>query len=436
LKALFPLLLAGLAACLTACLAACNHDDKHLVNASFIDSLIRNYTPPAVASDNEKERLFWLGRIDPGHPGYVNESRYAGSLNMAFRLSGEIDSLRRADSILAKVDEHFNHHEASALLALVSHRVTEHRFMDADSLLGKAKQIGLRPNESLTTSFDVDFELGRYTQARAELNSLRNPNDFGYYFRKSKVDHLDGELDSSIADMDRAAALAGKNLFLRGVALSNEADLNVHAEDLEKAHDEYVECIRMNSADMHSLVGLGWIALVHDHDHNLAEKIFRFAGDHTRLPDPLFKMTQAAGAEHDSIRQTQYAKDFTVRATNPIYGRMYNKYLLQLYTGILRDPAKAELLAMDELHNRATPQTYAWYAWSLFANGKKDQAYTVFEQHVSGQPLEGLELYWMGRLMEGLNKNYNAQQFFLAAQKTRFDLDPADAEYIHRKLAE
>jgi hypothetical protein len=82
-------------------------------------------------------------------------------------------------------------------------------------------------------------------------------------------------------------------------------------------------------------------------------------------------------------------------------------------------------MAKDELNNRATPQTYAWYAWALFANGKKEDAYAVFEQHVSGQPLEGLELYWMGKLMKGLDKGYNAQAFFKAAYETRYDLGPA-----------
>ena len=113
---------------------------------------------------------------------------------------------------------------------------------------------------------------------------------------------------------------------------------------------------------------------------------------------------------------------------------MYNKYLLQLYTGILHDPARAESMAKDELINRATPQTYAWYAWALFVNGKKQDAYRVFEKYVSGQPLEGLELYWMGKMMKGLDKGYNAQEFFKAAYQTRYDLGPAIEADIQKEL--
>ena len=98
--------------------------------------------------------------------------------------------------------------------------------------------------------------------------------------------------------------------------------------------------------------------------------------------------------------------------------------MIELYTGILHDPKKAEQMAKRELENRATPQTYAWYAWSLFSNNKKKEALEQFEKNVSGRPLEGLELYWMGKMMQGMNKGYNAQAFFKAAYINKYDLSP------------
>ena len=376
---------------------------------------------------------FWQGRINPAVPGFLNESRYAAGLALHFRLLGDIDSLRRSDSILLKVSHDYNNKEASVLLALAAHCITEHRFRDADSFLLAAKRLGLKPYESLSASFDVDFELGRYGEARLELNSLRSANDYGYLFRASKVDHLNGSLDSAVVDMLRAAELVETNNYLKGVALSGAADLYVHAGDFPGASKNYMECIRTYGADLHSIMGLGWIALVHDHNDSLAEKIFRFVSSKTKLPDPLFKLAEIPKKGADSNLQLSAAKDFEQKATSVKYGRMYNKYLIQLYTGILHDPARAEAIAKDELTNRATPQTYAWYAWALFSNNKKDEAYKVFELHVSGQPLEGLELYYMGKLMMGLNKGYNAQEFFKAAYKTRYDLGPAIEEDLARQ---
>ncbi len=406
------------------------------MDSDFIDSLITHYAPPAIATKNDEEMQFWKSRIDPHLPGYLNESRYAGCLAFRFRFFGDIADLKKADSVLQKVNRDFNFKEASANIALAAHCVTEHRFMQADSFLQKAKQIGLRPYESNTTSFDIDFELGKYTNAQAELNAINNPNDYGFYFRKSKMEHLNGQLDSSIKSMLRADDLAGENKFLKGVALANAADLYIHNTDLQSANDLYIQCIRMNGGDFHSMMGLGWIALVHDNNDSLAEKIFHFVESKNKLPDALFKLTEMAETLPDSTIQIKYAEAFEKTAIDSSYGRMYNKYLLQLYTGILQKPERAEIIAKDELNNRATPQTYAWYAWALCNNNKKEEAYKIFEEHVSGKPLEGLELYWMGMMMDSLNKKYDALAFFKAAFKNKYDLDPITVKSIEKRLAE
>jgi hypothetical protein len=426
LKYLLPCLLLPILA------GSCGNRGEKIVSDRFVDSLINSYKSAPITQENTKEMQFWAGRINPGLPGYVDESRYAGGLAMDFRFFGEIDSLKKADSILEKVDRDFNHKEASADLALMAHCLTEHRFMEADSFLIRAKSLGLRPGESLNASFDVDFELGRYGPAQIELNSLRSPDDYGYFFRRSKMDHLKGSLDSAIVDMQKAADLAAGNAYLKGVALANAGDLFIHSGNLAEASKAYMACVRLNSSDVHSLMGLGWIALVHDHNDSLAEKIFRFTAGQNNLPDPLFKLAQL----RDSTVARASALSFSRRAADSRYGRMYNKYLIQLYTGVLHDPARAEWMAKDELNNRATPQTYAWYAWALFANGKKQDAYRVFEAHVSGQPLEGLELYWMGKMMKGLDKGYNAQEFYKAAYQTRYDLGPAIEADIQKELAD
>ena len=59
-----------------------------------------------------------------------------------------------------------------------------------------------------------------------------------------------------------------------------------------------------------------------------------------------------------------------------------------------------------------------------------------FKQHVSGQPLEGLELYYMGKMMKGLGKGYNAGEFFKAADKNKYDLSPDMAKDLAANLEE
>ena len=413
---------------------ACNHEKGQIVSHIYIDSLISNYREPDFARLNDSSMQFWRNRIDPKLPGLVSETKYAGTLSLRFHLFGDIQDIKKADSIIRKLDFHFNQKEAQADLTLVNYSILQHRFKEADSWLEKARHNGLKKYDQLSSSFDVDFELGRNFQASNELKSLKSSADYGYFFRRSKMDHLNGLLDSSIHAMLEAAKLEENSPYLFQVALSNAADLYIHAGDLNQAAALYQRCLAINSADFHSLTGLGWIALVHDKNDSLAKKIFEFVRTKNKLPDPLFKLTQTAQMNGDSSEQKKWALAFESEATKPVYGNMYNKYIIELYTGILNDPARAEQISLHELENRATAQTHAWYAWSLFSNNKKKEAYEQFEKNVSGRPLEGLELYWMGKIMQGMNKGYNAQSFFKAAYLNKFDLSPLIIQDLEKQL--
>jgi hypothetical protein len=416
--------------------ASCSNENKIIVSSTFIDSLINNYSDSVVNTSLVAELQFWKNRIAPANPGSINEMKYASGLVQRFHLTGDINDLITADSILFTADKAFDHKETGPNLALLRTSILQHRFKDADSILNRARIAGIKKYESAAMGFDVAFELGYYQLAETELKKMADPKDYGYNFRRAKLAHYKGEVDTAIAAMHRAAQVSGTNISLKQAALSNEGDLNLHNGHLQLANDLYVESIRLGATDLHSILGLGWIALMHDKNHSLAEKIFRFVQSQTKAPDVLFKLTQLADAGGDRVLQKKYATEFISIVTAPVYGNMYNKYILELYTGILHEPAKAEAIAQRELLNRTTPQTYAWYVWALHGNNKTAEAEKVYQQHVSGKPLEGLELFWMGKYMQAQNKGYNAQQFFKAAYKNRYDLSPSMVKDLKKLLEE
>ncbi len=424
------------ALCVGSCLVSCKNPKAKIVEQTYVDSLINHYALPAMVADNEKDMQFWKSRIDPKSPGQTNEARYAGTLLTRFHQFGDIQDVKQAQAIIQGINKTYKGTLASPFVSLTGMAMLTHHFAQADTLLNIAKKIGMEGVSSDILTFDVDFELGRYNDAAFYLRKLKLHADYNYYFRRSKFDHMNANIDSAINGMLKAAELERKQTYLRDVALSNAADLYIHAGELEKAADLYKTCVALNSADYHSIMGLGWIALVHDKNDTLAEKIYQFVQTKNKLPDPLYKLYQMAQGRGDKALEKKYAGDFVAKATDTVYGKMYNKYTIELYTGVLNQPAKAEELAKNELTNRASPQTYAWYAYALYINNKKDQAYKVFEQHVSGQPLEGLELYYMGKMMKGLGKGYNAQEFFKAAKTNIYDLSPAMQKDLAANLEE
>jgi tetratricopeptide (TPR) repeat protein len=247
----------------------CGKEKKPIVKQAYIDSLISHYRKPPMALINDSVMLFWKNRIRPSLPGITSESKYAGTLSMRFHLFGDIRDIRTADSVLRKLDSNFNHKESQTALTLLSYSILQHRFREADVYLAAARKTGIKKYDALTSSFDVDFELGRYFQAENELRELGSSQDYGYFFRMSKMDHLKGSLDSSIHAMLAAASSEKNSPWLEQIALSNAADLYIHAGELEKAADIYQQCLALNGADFHSLTGLGWIALVHDQNDSL-----------------------------------------------------------------------------------------------------------------------------------------------------------------------
>lgn len=415
--------------------SSCNHDKKIIVETTYVDSLFTNYTEPADTA-NIADIKFWGGRIDSAHPGFTNELKYSSVLAARFALKGDIHDLKSSDSILQEIAKRYNYKDAAPFSALVPRSISQHKFNEADTFLNRAKQIGLKTYDESALSFDVNFELGRYFLAANNLNKIRAADDYGYQFRLSKQEHYKGNLDSAVNAMLNAAKVAGNNPALIAAALSNAADLEVHEGKLQDAYDLYKKSIASYSSDLHSIMGIGWIALVHDKNDSLATKIFLFVKGKTKAPDPILKLSQAAELNGDSASMKKYANEFVEATSNTLYGTMYNKYLVELYTSSLNDAGKAETVAKNEIANRATPQTYAWYVWCLYFNNKKEEAYKVYEANVSGKPLEGIELYWMGKFMKGLGKGYNAKEFFKAAEKNKYDLSPSMMKDLDDNLKE
>ena len=399
---------------------SCKNAVKPIVNNLFTDSLIDHYSQSRLEKISKEDMDFWKNRVDSALESHTALTRYAGGLVQRFHFYGDMNALLQADSILKKVNNESNEKEAGILRSLASLQITRHRFKEAEGFIQKALAIGSEKYASTLLFFDTQFELGSYFLADQALRSCAATNEYGYFFRLSKWKHLRGETDSAVFYMQKAADWAGTSLMLKQTALSNIADLYMHEGELQKANNLYVENLKQNASDFHSLQGLGRIALMKDNNIAAAEKIFRFIGSKNKLPDAIYNLEWVAEQKGDSLMQRKFAGEFANKVSDTVFGGMYNKYLVEFYTGILQSPDKALAIAENEINNRSTPQTFAWYVWSLHKAKQDPKAMEVFKTKVSGKPLEALELYWMGKMMKDMGKNYNAGEFFKAADKNGY----------------
>jgi tetratricopeptide (TPR) repeat protein len=404
--------------------SSCRQPGHNLVDSKFTDSLTSQYSPSEAEKLNAAELQFWQQRLDSSAGAATPTSRVAGALSQHFHLYGNIYDLLAADSMLSALSSASRDREAGLLRSLAATDITRHRFKGADSLVRMALVLGAERYNSLLMQFDTRFELGDYVVAGNTLAACAATNEYGYFFRMAKWMHFRGETDSAVFYLQQALKWTGTSHGLRQAALSNLGDLYMHDGRMKEAADSYMQSIRIDAADWRSLQGLGRIALLNDGHPDVAEKIFAFIRKRIKLPDAAYNFIWLAEQQKDTVATKRAALAFAGLATDPVYGGMYNKYLVEYYTGILDQPEKALELAAVELNNRATPQTYCWYAWSLHCSGKEKEAMDIYSAHVSGKPLEALELFWMGKMMAAMHKQYNAQAFYKAAAKNISDLSP------------
>ena len=411
---------------------SCKQKPQPLVEPKLINQMVQNLQSAAknkvmdsIQTQMKEELNFWESRIVDRPEGITALKSYTNALIQDFHLTGNIFQLQKADSILLHLNQLQKEQDAGILRSLASLYITLHRFTEANEYIAKARKIGTEKYATELLFFDTQFELGGFALCKNVLSKTHSTNQFGYLFRMAKWKHYLGETDSAIHYFNQSALWAGNSNTLKQAAYSNLADLYLHEGNLEKAYSLYKQNLIANPYDHYSLQGMGRIALSHPNTIKLAEKIFYLQAKVNALPDALYNLVWLAEAENNIELQKKYATEFEKIATQKVYGGMYNKYLIELYTGILNTPSKALILAEKEILNRSTPQTNAWLVYALQLNGKTASAKSRYQKQVSGKPLESLELYWMGKTMELQYKKYNAKKFYKAAARNRYDLSPA-----------
>lgn len=410
--------------CLWWCAQSCSSPTPPLVNGLLVDSLMSQYDHSEAGGKLEKELEFWKNRIHPSKPDMVNTVQYAHLLAAKFQATGDIQYLQSSDSILLRVASQFAYKDAGPYPGMIRNALTHHQFLRADSLLQAATALGLKRYETAAFNFDVHFELGQIAVAKLALQQITAENDYGYQFRKARLEHYLGDVDSAITAMEAAVRNAGDNTALWQIATSNLADLHLHAGRPQQALQGYIQSLRRDPSDLHSILGIGWIALMHDGNDRLAERIFSWATTKTALPDPIMKLMAVAEYRNDQQAIQHYAVQFVQKATIPAYGGMYNKYLIPICANVLKQPKVAVSIAQSELLHRNTPQTQAWYAFALMQDGQQAASEKVYKESISSKPLEGLEQFYMAQLTKASGNAYAAKKYIQYAKENKYDLSP------------
>ncbi|MBF2707677.1 tetratricopeptide repeat protein [Flavobacterium soyangense] len=369
---------------------------------------------------------FWQKKYDkaPNQTSYL--SLIASNYSKLFENTGNIKYLYKVEELLLQVNKEYHYQGVGSIRSLGRNYISQHRFKEALVLANKALAIGEGMKETQKLLFDVNMELGNYTDAEKNLKYLNDSRDFDYLIRVSKWnDHL-GDLKTAISLMEKARDIAeiNDNNSLKIWTYSNLGDLNGHAGNIQTSYDYYLKTLAVEPNNSYALKGIAWIAFSHEKDTKEANRIIDNISKRHHTPDFYLLKAQIAEYENDFLSKKTNLNDYFTMLNTINYGAMYNKYNTLIYADDKNTASKALEIAKIEIDHRPTPDSYDLLAWSYYNLGDSKKALAIEEEYVVGKSFEPKLNYHLATIYKANNLNEKVTPIKKELLKSTFELGP------------
>ena len=384
---------------------SCTTSSKKITNSADYNNyleLAENRTLQN-AEDNKK---FWTDKLSKSPEQFSYLGKIASSYSQLFSVTADIKNLKIAEEILIKANEKTNYESPGYLMALASNYISQHKFKDAHQLLKKGEAIGDRLNSFQKMLFDVDLELGNYAEAKNYLDKIESMGDFDYLIRLAKWNDHKGNLDAAIKYLEKAKAIAeaSNQIVIKKWAYTNLADFYGHAGNIEASYNHYLKALELDPSDAYSKKGIAWIVYSYEKNPDEALRILNSITENYKAPDYYLLKAQIADYKRDSEEKEKQLSQFETAVENPLYGDMYNKYNVLLYTDENIKLDQANTIAKIEVKHRPTPESYDLLAWTYYKKGNLDEALKIVDTHIIDKTYEPSILYHVAEIYKAAGK--------------------------------
>ncbi|NNC44461.1 MAG: cell surface protein [Winogradskyella sp.] len=375
---------------------------------------------------------FWNAKLDTNPDNFMWLTKRAGSYNTAFKATGDIAYLIKAETDLVKANNLTKYNNASLLRTLASNYISQHRFKEALSLLELAKTNGEKLEATKKMLFDVHLELGNYIYAKSYLDEFKNTADFDYLIRLSKWQDHQGNLEGAIESMEKATAIAkASNLnSIKQWAYTNLADFYGHAGNIEASYKHYLKALELDPNDAYAKKGIAWITYSYEKNPEEALRILDHISSYYQAPDYDLLKAEIAEFTDNSQLKNKALSNYNTAMQNEQFGEMYNKYNIMLFAEELNQSIKAIAIAKREVENRPTPGSYDLLAWSYFNNGQIDKAVAIVKEHVDGFTYEPEVLYHIAEIYKAAGYADDVKPIKSELLASSYELGPVMTEKI------
>lgn len=372
----------------------------------------------------KKEQEFWEKRLTPDSSGIGDLGPLAASYSALFHETGAIENLYKAEKLYKKAITVSANNKDVYTRSLARNYISQHRFKEAKNILEQSYSEISNKKATEYQLFDIYMETGDYEKAYENLEKVKNLGSYDYLIRLAKWSDYRGELDAAIHYLEKAKdiAKASGNKNLEIWTYSNLGDFYGHAGRITDAYNMYLATLKIAPSNAYAKKGLSWIAFANDKNTLEANRILDSIMVSHKAPDYYLLKSEIAyfdGNEKEAKKQEQL---FLEALASSNYGNMYNAYLIPLLVDI--DPVKSLKLANQEIHNRATPETYHLLALAQLKNNMVKEALKTIKTQVEGKTEEPMALIHAAYVYKanGMDKKVNTIKKEL--EEVSFEIGP------------
>ncbi|WP_077403220.1 tetratricopeptide repeat protein [Cellulophaga omnivescoria] len=403
--------------------ASCNLDGNTTVtNAKDYNAFLK------VDAEKTTSRQYelWNSKIKPDSMQIASFGMVAQEYNRYFKNTGKIEYLKKAEQCLTKAVEISAVNKADFYRSLGRNYISQHRFKEALQMALAAKNMGSGVEETKSLLFDVYMELGEYNKAQENLALLKDKNSFGYLIRIAKWKDYKGDLDATIAYMEKAKQIAemSNNINLKVWSYTNIADYYGHAGRIKDSYNYYLKSLFLEPHNAYAKKGIAWIVFSYERKPVEALRILNAINKTYNAPDYYLLKAEIAEYQNNKFEKLKNMDRYIKAVENPAYGAMYNAYNVNFYLDYTDLYGKALDIAKEEVNNRKTPESYMLLAHSLFKKGNIANAVTIVEKHIEGKTFEPHILYSSAEIFKAAGNTKKVEELKAELTGAIYELGP------------
>jgi Tfp pilus assembly protein PilF len=373
----------------------------------------------------ENERDFWSKRLDLDSTGIGDLGPLAGAYTKIFEANGEVSDLKNAERLYKKAISIASPALKDAYMRSLAHNyMSQHKFKEANQLLEESYKGSSNKHATELMLFDSYMEIGAYEKAKAILENLKNETDYNYLIRVSKWSDHNGDLAAAIRYLERARDIAQSrnSTPLKIWTYSNIADYYGHDGNIKASYNHFLKTLALQPDNAYAKKGIAWILYSNEYNTKEANRIIDSLLVYRDIPDYYLLKAEFSEYDGDKTSSKKFKDIFISKAQNTHYGGMYNTYLIEALA--VSNPVKALEIALVEIENRATPETYHLLALAQLKNGMKIEALQTIVEKVEGKTSEPMALLHSAMVYKANNIMDKVKLLKEELEGTTYELGP------------